>query len=65
MKEKWVKFKYCKDYDVDVSIISNIFTSVGVMWYNDYKPTQYDIRLNRERIKDRMPKKPKWRKNDN
>ena len=31
-------------------------------WFNDWVPTQEDIMLNRHRIKERMPKNPKWSK---
>ena len=40
---------------------SSIFATVDKKWYNDYSPTQEALELNRERIKDRMPSKPKWR----
>lgn len=35
--------------------------TVGHLW-NDYKPSQRDIDLNRTRIKERYPKKPRYAK---
>lgn len=39
---------------------SDLFASVDKMWYNDYEPTTEAMEINRERIKLRMPKNPKW-----
>jgi deoxyribonuclease (pyrimidine dimer) len=30
--------------------------------WNNWKPSDVDLKINRERIKDRMPKSPKWSK---
>lgn len=35
---------------------SNIFASVDKIWYNDYNPTDEAIKINRERIKERLNK---------
>jgi deoxyribonuclease (pyrimidine dimer) len=40
---------------------SSIFATVDKKWYNDYIPTNKAIKLNKQRIKQRMPKFPKWR----
>ena len=39
---------------------SDIFATVASNWYNDWKPTELDMELNRQRISDRMPKNAKW-----
>ena len=42
---------------------SSIFSTVPDEYYQDYTPTQDAIHINRERIKLRMPKNPKYKIN--
>lgn len=42
------------------TVDSSIFQLVDDKWYNGYSPSVKDMELNRERIKDRMPRKPVW-----
>lgn len=38
------------------------FKSVPSIYFNDWKPTERDMELNRARIKERMPVNAKWSK---
>jgi len=67
------KFKYLHDRHIQITAElirrgynlsttdSSIFASVDSKWYNDYTPTEEDLEVNRERIRERMPDKPRWR----
>lgn len=67
------KFKYLANRHIDLTrelilrgyelniYDGHYFTDVPKQFFNDWKPSQNDIELNRQRIKDRMPKNPKWR----
>lgn len=46
----------------NVSKGSEVFLSVDPQWLGDWEPSEKDLELNRERIRDRMPKNPKWGK---
>lgn len=39
---------------------SDIFATVPTEWYGQWKPTERDLQLNRQRIADRMPADPKF-----
>ena len=39
---------------------SSIFTSTDPKWYNNYIPTEEALAINRERITERMPTKPRY-----
>jgi len=49
-----------KGYDIQPD--SKILKSVDDEWFNDWKPSNVDLELNRQRIKDRMPENPRWGK---
>jgi deoxyribonuclease (pyrimidine dimer) len=49
-----------KGYDIQPD--SKILKSVDDEWFNDWKPSNVDLKLNRQRIKDRMPENPRWGK---
>ena len=50
-----------RGYNLNV-IDSGIFREVDEIWYGDYSPTEKAIEINRERIKQKMPRNPKWSK---
>lgn len=39
---------------------SSIFQTIDSKRYNDYTPTYEALKLNRDRIRNRMPSNPKW-----
>lgn len=39
---------------------SSIFSTVDKMWYGDYSPSEEEMKINRHRIRERMPDNPKW-----
>ena len=53
----------CRGYELSHTD-SSVFLSVPTRYLNDYTPTEEAIRLNRERIKIRLPKKPKYKKGE-
>jgi len=44
----------------NIRLDSDIFLQVANQWYNDYTPCRDEIEINKERIRSRMPLKPKW-----
>jgi deoxyribonuclease (pyrimidine dimer) len=47
-----------KGYNIQAD--SEIFRSVEPKWFNDWVPTEDALRLNRQRINEKMPHTPKW-----
>lgn len=66
------KFKYLADRHIeltrelllrgyDIQVMDDAyFTTVPSEFFNDWKPSDADMELNRQRIKERMPRNPKW-----
>jgi hypothetical protein len=47
-----------RNYNLSMPNLSDVFLEVDKKWFNNYEPDANALRLNRERIKIRMPKNP-------
>ena len=62
-KLRYLHFRYraiynmCKRHNFNVTDYSESFKNLPVELYNDYTPTEQDLKIIKQRIKERQPKK--------
>lgn len=51
-----------REYDLSntESLLFLDIPGLPTYWFNDWIPTETDMEINRERLKERMPKEPRW-----
>jgi deoxyribonuclease (pyrimidine dimer) len=49
-----------RGYNIERKSLEFSFPEIPNEWYGRWVPSEDDLALNRQRIKERMPKDPKW-----